>query len=52
MNRRKPSARAQERIVYILIILVLVLYGFKDSATAELLIRAVKEAFSILFLQP
>ena len=46
---RKPSARQQERIVYILIILALVVYGFKDNAAAETMIRAVKEAFTILF---
>jgi hypothetical protein len=45
----KISRKTAERIVYILIIISLVLYGiFKDSAAADTLIRAVKEAFSIL----
>lgn len=47
----KRSARTYERIVYILIIAALVVYGLKDSAAAEGLIRAVKEAFSILLIQ-
>ena len=52
MTPHKPSARQMERIVYILIILALVCYGFKDCTAAEALIRVVKEAFSILFQQP
>lgn len=45
----KISRKTAERIVYILIIISLVLYGiFKDSTAADVLIRAVKEAFSIL----
>ena len=35
--------------IYILMIIVLVIYGFKDSEAAAKLILAVKEAFSILF---
>lgn len=46
---RKISRRTMERIVYIVLIIILVVFGiFKDSATAEVLIRAVKDAFSIL----
>jgi hypothetical protein len=47
--KRKISRKTAERVIYILIIIVLVIYGiFKDSAAADTLIRAVKEAFSIL----
>ena len=52
MTPRKPSARQQERMLYILIIIALVIYGFKDSVAAEAMIRVVKEAFTILFQQP
>ena len=45
----KISRKTAERITYIIIIIALVIYGiFKDSAAAETLIRAVKDAFSIL----
>nr|DAX32043.1 MAG TPA: hypothetical protein [Caudoviricetes sp.] len=45
----KISQKTAERIVYVLIIIILVIYGvFKDSAAADALIRAVKDAFSIL----
>ena len=44
-----PNALKQERIAYILIVIVLAIYGFRDSEAAERLIRAVKEAFTILF---
>lgn len=47
--KRKISRQTAERIVYIILIIGLVLYGvFKDSTAAEGLIRAVKEAFTIL----
>lgn len=47
----KISRKTAERIIYIVIIIALVLYGiFKDSTAADTLIRAVKEAFSILIL--
>lgn len=46
---KKISRRNMERIVYILLIVVLVIFGIlKDSGAAEVLIRAVKDAFSIL----
>lgn len=46
---RKISRRTMERIVYIVLIIILVVFGiFKDSGAAEVLIRAVKDAFSIL----
>lgn len=45
----KISRKTAERLVYILIITGLALYGiFKDSVAADILIRAVKDAFSIL----
>lgn len=45
----KISRKTAERIIYILIIITLVLYGiFKDVAAADTMIKAVKEAFSIL----
>ena len=34
--------------VYLVILVALVVYGFWNSAAAELLLRAIKEAFSIL----
>lgn len=46
---KKISRRNMERIVYVLLIIVLVIFGmFKDSGAAEVLIQAVKDAFSIL----
>lgn len=49
MKRVKISRQTAERIIYIALIVWLVLFGvFKDSTAAEGLIRAVKEAFSIL----
>lgn len=44
------TRKTAERIIYILIIIALVIYGFKDSVAAEMLIRAVKDAFSILII--
>ena len=34
--------------VYLVILVALVVYGFWNSAASELLLRAIKEAFSIL----
>ena len=46
---KKISSRNMERIIYIALIIILVIFGiFKDSAGGEMLIRAVKDAFSIL----
>lgn len=51
--RLKISPKTAERIVYIVIITALVFYGiFKDPAAADTLIRAVKDAFSILIEYP
>ncbi|KAA6302904.1 MAG: hypothetical protein EZS26_001074 [Candidatus Ordinivivax streblomastigis] len=44
----KPTRKNIERTIYLLIIIILVAYGFKDSEAAAVLINAVKEAFSIL----
>ncbi|CDN31817.1 hypothetical protein BN938_1737 [Mucinivorans hirudinis] len=49
MKRVKISRQTAERIIYITLIVGLVFFGvFKDSESAQGLIRAVKEAFSIL----
>lgn len=46
---KKISRQNKERMVYIALIIALVIFGiFKDSSAAEVLIRAVKDAFSIL----
>lgn len=46
---KKISREAAERAIYIIIVAVLVVYGiFEDTEAAETLIRAIKEAFSIL----
>jgi hypothetical protein len=42
------SRKTVERAVYILLIILLVIYGLKDSEAAAVLINAVREAFSIL----
>lgn len=34
--------------IYLVIMVALVIYGFRDSAAAEVLIRAIREAFSLL----
>lgn len=44
------TRKTAERIVYILIVIALVIYGLKDSVAAEMLILAVKDAFTILIL--
>lgn len=48
-NRWKIKRSTVERAIYILVVIGLVIYGLKDSETAIKLIRAVSEAFSILF---
>lgn len=37
-----------ERTIYLILIVVLAIYGLKDSETAVSLINAIKDAFSIL----
>lgn len=41
-----------ERIIYIILIVGLAIYGLKDSEAAERLIRSVSEAFTILINSP
>lgn len=47
--KKKIKPSTLERTIYMLIVVVLVIYGLKDSQTAIKLIHAVMEAFSILF---
>lgn len=42
------SRRTAERLVYILIIILLVIYGLKDSEVAVRMIHAVSEAFTVI----
>lgn len=48
--KKKLSRETIERTVYMVLIILLVLYGFKDSVAAEMLLRALKDAFSILII--
>ncbi|MDR2626477.1 MAG: hypothetical protein LBC40_00395 [Dysgonamonadaceae bacterium] len=48
MKKIKYTQKNVERAIYILLIIVLVFYGLKNSEAAVALITAVKEAFSIL----
>ena len=51
-KRKKITRKAVERTVYIILIVVLVIYGLRDTEFAESatkLIHAVYEAFTILF---
>lgn len=57
MNRSKPkrrmSRKSKERMIYIAVILLLLLYGLlKDSETAARLLEAITNAFSILIQNP
>lgn len=48
MKKRKIDKNEVAWWVYLVILVALVVYGFWNSAAAELLLRAIKEAFSIL----
>ena len=48
MKKRKIDKNEVAWWVYLVILVALVVYGFWDSAAAELILRAIKEAFSIL----
>ena len=48
MKKRKIDMKEVTWWVYLVILITLVIYGFWDSVAAELLLRAIKEAFSIL----
>lgn len=51
--KRKISRRTAERLLYIAVILLLLLYGlFKDSEIAARLMEAITNAFSILIQNP
>lgn len=47
-KRRKITRTAVERTIYIVLIVVLAIYGLKDSQAAVSLINAIQGAFSIL----
>lgn len=49
MKKKKITRKDIERIVYIIIIMGLAIYGVKDSDAAVKLIQAVNQAFSLLF---
>lgn len=48
MKKRKIDKNEVAWWIYLVILVALVIYGFWNSAAAELLLRAIKEAFSIL----
>ena len=48
MKKRKIDKKEVTWWVYLVILITLVIYVFWDSVAAELLLRAIKEAFSIL----
>lgn len=48
MKKGKIDKKEVAWWVYLVILVALVVYGFWNSAAAELLLRAIKEAFSIL----
>jgi len=51
--KRKISRRTAERLLYITVILLLLLYGlFRDSEVAVRLMEAITNAFSILIQNP
>lgn len=47
-KKRRITRAAMERTIYLILIVVLAIYGLKDSETAVSLINAIKDAFSIL----
>lgn len=52
-SQRKISCRTAERLLYIAVILLLLLYGlFRDSEVAARLMEAITNAFSILIQNP
>ena len=50
--KMKPDYQEIEWIVYMLMLTGLVIYGIKDSEAAERLIRAITDAFALLFNKP
>jgi hypothetical protein len=50
--KMKVDYRKIQWIVYMMLLVGLVLYGLEDSQAAEGLIRAITDAFAILFNNP
>ena len=50
MAKRKHKITREEIAwwIYLVIMVALVIYGFQDRVAAEVLIRAIREAFSLL----
>ena len=50
MAKRKRKITNEEIAwwVYLAMMIALVIYGFRDSAAAETLLRAIRDAFSLL----
>lgn len=48
-GRRKITRPAVERIIYLILIIVLVIYGVWNTEAAVSLIEAIKDAFTVLF---
>lgn len=48
-GKRKNTRAAVERTVYLILIIMLVLYGIRNTEAAVGLIEAIKDAFTILF---
>lgn len=48
-RRRRPTRAQVERTIYLALIVLLALYGLRDSGAAVSLIGAVKDAFLLLF---
>ena len=49
---RDNKARRRERAVYIALVVIAALYGLFDSEGAAALLRAIAEAFAVLFDNP
>lgn len=52
MKKNKPSRAAIERIIYIVLIVLLLVFGLWDSEAAVQLIKGLSDAFSILINNP
>lgn len=47
--KMKLDRRKVQWMVYLILLIILVIYGMNDSEAAERLIRAITDAFTILF---
>lgn len=47
-EREKNSRQRVERLVYLILVVLLALYGLRNSEAAAILIGAVRDAFSLL----